>query len=136
MTQAANWNTRWEVQKQHIVWREQFYCVKFNLLQKAYAHFRMSWVNKDLIIGANCTLADHVDKFGTVENFKKEIGDTAPSYKGGILNIAKDAKTVASWTIRAPFLVLALGFVIVRELSDLAVTGIQKVCLMLPGSVD
>lgn len=136
MTQAANWNTRTEVQKQHIRWREQFYGVKFNLLQKGYAHFRMFFVNKDTIIGANCTLADHVDKYGTVENFKAAIGDTAPSYKGGILNIAKDAKTVASWTIRAPFLVVALAFVIVRELSDLAVTGIQKIIVALPGSVE
>lgn len=136
MTQAANWNTRSEVQKQHIRWREQFYGVKFNIFQKAYAHTRMFFVNKDTIIGANCTLADHVSKYGTVENFKKAIGDTAPSYKGGILNIAKDAKTLASWAIRVPFLVIALGFVIMRELSDLCVTGMQKIIVSLPGSVE
>ena len=73
MTQAANWNTRWNVQKQHIEWREQFYETKFNVLQKAYAHFRMMFVNKDTIIGANCTLAKYVRDYGTAKNLQELI---------------------------------------------------------------
>lgn len=72
----ANWNTRWEVQKQHIVWREQFYGEKYNIFQRAYAHFRMMFVNKDMIIGANCTLATYVRDYGTVQRLREAMGDT------------------------------------------------------------
>ena len=70
------WDERMEVQRQHIRWREQFYQVKFNIFQRAYAHFRMFWVKKDTIIGANCVLADHVNKYKTVDGFREAIGDT------------------------------------------------------------
>lgn len=73
MTLAANWNTRWNVQKQHIVWRETFYEVKYNVLQKAYAHFRMLFVTKDAIIGANCTLATYVRDYGTAKKLSEAI---------------------------------------------------------------
>lgn len=137
MTQAANWNTRWEVQKQHIVWRETFYQVKFNILQKAYAHFRMTFVKKDTIIGANCVLADHVNKYGTVDGFREAIGDSKYTDKNkAYFHTLTDAKKFGAWLIRVPFLVVALAFVIVREVSDLAVTGIQKIILALPGSVE
>jgi hypothetical protein len=137
MSKAANWDTRLEVQKQHIRWREQFYQVKFNIFQRAYAHFRMFWVKKDTIIGANCTLADHVDKYGTVDGFREAIGDTKYTDKRrAYFHALTDSKKVLAWAIRVPFLLVALAFVIVRELADLAVTGIQKVIVALPGSVD
>ena len=133
----ANWNTRWNVQKQHIVWREQFYGVKFNILQRAYAHFRMVFVKKDTIIGANCTLADYVDKYGTVEGLRESIGDTKYTNKDkAYFHALTDSKKLAAWAIRVPFLLVALAFVIVRELSDLAVTGIQKIIVAMPGSVE
>ena len=137
MTQAANWNTRSEVQKQHIRWREQFYGVKFNVLQKAYAHFRMVFVNKDTIIGANCVLADHVDKYGTVDGLREALGESKYTDKNkAYFHTLTDAKKFMAWAIRVPFLLVALAFVIVRELADLAVNGLQKVIQMLPGSVE
>jgi hypothetical protein len=65
MTVPANWNTRWNVQKQHIIWREKFWEIKYNMLEKIWAHFRMSFVNKQMIIGANCNLAQWCHKYGT-----------------------------------------------------------------------
>ena len=135
MSESANWNTRWNVQKQHIVWRETFYQVKFNILQRAYAHFRMVFVNKDTIIGANCVLADHVDKYGTVDGLREAIGDTPNTDKNkAYFHTLTDVKKLAAWAIRVPFLLIALAFVIVREVADLCVTGLQKFMLMLPGS--
>ena len=137
MTQAANWNTRWNVQKQHIVWRETFYQVEFNVLQKAYAHFRMFFANKDTIIGANCVLADHVDKYGTVDGFREALGESKYTDKNkAYFHTLTDAKKFMAWAIRVPFLLVALAFVIVREVADLCVTGIQKVIVSLPGSVE
>ena len=129
MTRKANWDTRWEVQKQHIVWRETFYEVKFNVLQKAYAHFRMMFVNKDTIIGANCTLADHVDKHGTAKKFAEKIGDTSFGAKKKILEPLRDLKSVLSWTIRAPFIVLALVGLMLTE-------GCQYIVQRMPFKVD
>ena len=123
----ANWNTRWEVQKRHIIWREQFYQVQFNIFQKAYAHFRMAFVKKDTIIGANCTLADHVHKFGTASNFAKEIGDTAFDARKG-LRFTDSVKRLLAWTIRAPFIVIGLIGLILQE-------GSQWICQRLPGKV-
>ena len=137
MTQAANWNTRWNVQKQHIVWRETFYQVKFNVLQKAYAHFRMIWVNKDTIIGANCTLADHVDKYGTVDGLREALGESKYTDKNkAYFHTLTDTKKFMAWAIRVPFLLIALVFVLAREVADLCVNGVQKLIVMLPGSVD
>ena len=73
MSIPANWNTRFEVQKQHIRFREQFYEVKFNVLQKAYAHFRMLFASKDAIIGANCTLATYLRDYGTAKKLSEAI---------------------------------------------------------------
>jgi hypothetical protein len=131
------WDERMEVQRQHIRWREQFYKVKFNIFQRAYAHFRMFWVKKDTIIGANCTLATYVRDFGTVDGLRESIGDTKYTDKNkAYFHALTDSKKVLAWAIRVPFLLVALAFVIVRELADLAVTGIQKVIVALPGSVD
>ena len=123
----ANWNTRWEVQKRHIIWREQFYEVKFNIFQRAYAHFRMAFVNKDTIIGANCTLADHVHKHGTASNFAKAIGDTAFDARKGLRFTVPVGKILA-WTIRAPFIVVALVGLALTE-------GSQAIIQRLPGKV-
>jgi hypothetical protein len=131
------WDERMEVQKQHIRWREQFYGVKFNIFQRAYAHFRMFFVKKDTIIGANCTLATYVNDYGTVEGLREAIGDTKYTDKNkAYFHTLTDAKKFGAWLIRVPFLLVALAFVIVRELSDLAVTGLQKVIVALPGSVE
>lgn len=137
MTQAANWNTRWNVQKQHIVWRETFYQVKFNPLQRAYAHFRMFFANKDTIIGANCTLAQYVNDYKTVDGLREAIGDTKYTDKRkAYFHQLTDMKKFGAWLIRVPFLLVALVFVLVRELSDLAVSGLQKIIQALPGSVE
>jgi hypothetical protein len=128
------WDKRMEVQAQHIRWREQFYGVKFNLFQKAYAHFRMFFVNKDTIIGANCTLATYVHDYKTVDGLREAIGDT--DKRKAYFHALTDAGKFAAWAIRVPFLLVALAFVIVREVADLCVTGIQKVTQMLPGSID
>jgi hypothetical protein len=126
-----------EVQAQHIRWREQFYGVKFNVLQKAYAHFRMFFVKKDTIIGANCTLANYVDQYKTVDGFREAIGDTPNTNTNkAYFHALTDAGKLAAWAIRVPFLLVALAFVIVREVADLGVVGVQKVTLMLPGSID
>lgn len=131
------WDERMEVQAQHIRWREQFYGVKFNMFQKGYAHFRMFFAKKDTIIGANCTLADYCDKYKTVEGLREAIGDTKYTNKNmAYFHQLTDAKKLGAWLIRVPFLLVALSFVIVRELSDLAVTGIQKIIVALPGKID
>jgi hypothetical protein len=131
------WDERMEVQAQHIRWREQFYGVKFNVLQKAYAHFRMFFVKKDTIIGANCTLANYVDQYKTVDGFREAIGDTPNTNTNkAYFHALTDAGKLAAWAIRVPFLLVALAFVIVREVADLGVIGVQKVTLMLPGSID
>ena len=137
MTKPANWDTRWEVQKQHIVWREQFYGVKFNPVQRAYAHLRMSLVNKDTIIGANCTLATYVNDYGTVEGLREAIGDTKYTDKRkAYFHALTDAGKVAAWAIRVPFLIVALAGLILKVVGELVVDGMQKICVMLPGSVE
>jgi hypothetical protein len=131
------WDERMEVQAQHIRWREQFYGVKFNVLQKAYAHFRMFFVKKDTIIGANCTLATYVRDYGTVDGLREAIGDTPNTNKNkAYFHALTDAGKVAAWAIRVPFLLVALAFVIVREVADLCVTGVQKIIVALPGTID
>ena len=113
------------------------YKVKFNIFQRAYAHFRMFWVKKDTIIGANCTLATYVRDYKTVEGLREAIGDTPNTDKRkAYFHALTDSKKVLAWAIRVPFLLVALAFVIVRELADLGVNGVQKVIQMLPGSVD
>ena len=128
MTQAANWNTRWNVQKQHIVWREKFYEVKFSMFAKAYAHLRMAFVNKDTIIGANCRLADHVHKYGTASKFAEAIGDTAYDARKG-LRFTVSVKKIVGWTIRAPFIAVALVGLLLTE-------GSQYIVQRLPLKVD
>jgi hypothetical protein len=128
MTQAANWNTRWNVQKQHIVWRETFYETKFNIFTKAYAHLRMAFVNKDTIIGANCTLATHVRDYGTASKFAEAIGDTAFDARKG-LRFTVNVRKILSWTIRAPFVVVGITAFLVGELC-------QAIITRLPGSVE
>ena len=73
MTVPANWNTRFEVQKQHIRFREEFYEVKFNVLHRAWAHFFMMFVKKDTIIRANCELARVVQDYGTAKNLREQL---------------------------------------------------------------
>jgi hypothetical protein len=137
MTQAANWDTRWEVQKQHIVWRETFYQVKFNILQRAYAHFRMAFVNKDTIIGANCTLADYCDKYRTVDGLREAIGDTPNTNKNkAYFHSLTDAGKVAAWAIRVPFLFVAMFGAIMMGVGQLIVDGMQWICQRLPGNVN
>jgi hypothetical protein len=136
MTQAANWDTRWEVQKQHIVWRETFYQVKFNILQRAYAHFRMVFVDKDTIIGANCTLADYCDKYRTVDGLREAIGDTPNTDKNkAYFHSLTDAKKVLAWAIRVPFLLIALIGAIILMLGQGIVDSMQWICQRLPGKV-
>jgi hypothetical protein len=131
------WDERMEVQAQHIRWREQFYGVKFNPLQKAYAHFRMFWVKKDTIIGANCTLATYVSDYGTVEGLREAIGDTKYTDKRkAYFHALTDAGKVAAWAIRVPFLLVALAGLILKVVGELVVDGMQKICVMLPGSVE
>ena len=122
------WDERMEVQKQHIRWREQFYGVKFNILQKAYAHFRMAFVKKDTIIGANCTLAQHVQDHGTARKFAEAIGDTAFNAHKGIGFVAT-VKRILAWTIRAPFVVVGITALLTVELC-------QAIIRRLPGSVE
>jgi len=137
MTQAANWNTRWEVQKQHIVWRETFYQVKFNLFQRAYAHFRMMFVNKDTIIGANCTLATYVSDYGTADGLRQAVGDTKNTDKSkAYFHQLTDAKKVLAWAIRVPFLLIALVGAIILMLGQAIVDGMQWICQRLPGTVN
>lgn len=137
MTRAANWNTRWEVQKQHIVWRETFYQVKFNPLQRAYAHFRMVFVDKDTIIGANCTLADYCDKYRTVDGLREATGDTKYTNKNkAYFHTLTDAKKVLAWAIRVPFLLVALFGAIILMLGQAIVDSMQWICQRLPGKVE
>ena len=131
------WDERMEVQAQHIRWREQFYGVKFNILQKGYAHFRMFFVKKDTIIGANCTLADYCDKYKTVEGLREAIGDTKYTDKRkAYFHALTDAGKVAAWAIRVPFLLVALAGLFLKVVGELVVDGMQKICVMLPGSVE
>lgn len=131
------WDERMEVQAQHIRWREQFYMVKFNVFQKAYAHFRMFFVNKHTIIGANCTLADHCDKFGTVDGLREAIGDTPNTNKNkAYFHALTDAGKVAAWAIRVPFLFVAMFGAIMVGVGQLVVDGMQWVCQQLPGTID
>jgi hypothetical protein len=136
----ANWNTRWNVQKQHIVWRETFYETKFNVLQKAYAHFRMMFVKKDSIIGASCTLADHVSKFGTVTKYAEAIGDTEfvakRNAKRSILNPLKDIRTVLAYTIRLPFLIIAAVGLVLQLTGEAILKASIFVSQRMPLKVD
>lgn len=131
MTQSRNWNTRSEVQKQHIRFREQFYEVKFNVLQKAYAHFRMMFVNKDTIIGANCTLADYCDKFGTATKMREMIGQSPVGNEKFY-----SSSSFFAWFIRVPFLLVALVGLLIKVVGEVILDTMQKICVMLPGSVD
>ena len=131
------WDERMEVQAQHIRWREQFYGVKFNVLQKAYAHFRMFFVNKDTIIGANCTLADYCDKYKTVEGLKEALGESKYTNKNkAYFHALTDAGKFFAWAIRVPFLCMALVGLLIKVVGEGIVDGMQWVCQNLPGSVD
>ena len=86
------------------------------------------FVNKDTIIGANCTLAQHVQDHGTAAKFAEKIGDTAFDARKG-LRFSINFKKIVGWTIRAPFIVLAIAGLLLQESS-------QFVAQRLPFKVD
>lgn len=66
--------TKFQAQCKHIALREQFYEVKFNIFQRAYAHLRMHFVREDSIVGANRTLENYIKDVGTADNLREAIG--------------------------------------------------------------
>jgi 4-alpha-glucanotransferase len=59
--------------KKHIELREQFWEIKYNVFQRAYAMFRMTFHSEELIRKANVGVNTWIADYGTFKEFKKAI---------------------------------------------------------------
>lgn len=68
-----NSKSKVEAMKSHIELRERFFEVKYNLVQRAYAMFRMTFHSEALILSANDGLVDLLASHGNFKTFKDEV---------------------------------------------------------------
>jgi hypothetical protein len=65
--------TKLQHAQKHIVLREQWFEVKFNLFRRAYAHLHMMFVRKESIVGANNTLESYIQQYRTAQQLRQHI---------------------------------------------------------------
>jgi hypothetical protein len=65
--------TKVEAMREHIALREQFFQIKFNPLQRAYAMAYMFFHKQELIESANRGLKHNIEVIGNIHNLRKEL---------------------------------------------------------------
>jgi hypothetical protein len=72
-----------------------------------------------------------------VDGLREAIGDTKyTNPKKAYFHALTDAGKVAAWAIRVPFLLIALVGLLIKVIGEVILNVTQKICVMLPGSVD
>lgn len=68
-----NSKSKIEAMKHHIELREKFWEIKYNVFQRAYAMFRMTFHSEQLIRSANVGVSTWIADYGTAKALKTAI---------------------------------------------------------------
>ncbi len=68
-----NSKSKVEAMKKHIELREQFWEIKYNMIQRAYGMFRMTFHSEETIRSANIGVSTWIADYGTAKVLKKAI---------------------------------------------------------------